>query len=425
MATTPPAEIPVARALRAFINELSARADVRVHERKYGYGMETKKELPAIRARFPPDMVALYEHMNGLTFIWDFADAYDPDSSPGLHGGRIVLRPLVSKWKFRRKDPGYSFPADTWFYGVDEHSNEGITYVVYREGEEPRRFEYVFGRAGEENEATFVASTFDGYLRKAIEHAFAWYWPQKSAESEATLARLRASPARLRPVLELSVKSWEPIDMRAFRLDRLRENAQYRKLGKVLKRMGEKVARTETPEELSERLVDRLAGLEGFDDATIAVLHDETSYGTATLWSGHFNKLPVEAQRRRLARYFCIGREEPLVRATITLKSLVPREVAERGLPGDFPSLLALLLSQAPGAQVERIVPHATLWDYISSGSRAEEILDVLVAPVKDAYVFHEQLPRGEPVPMTLTLRADLFPELHAGTTWTAGAVVD
>jgi len=408
----------LAHRLRAYINEFSTRADVYVHERKYGYAL-APKELDAMRKRLPADLAEFSARMSGVRFIWDLADRRDENLSPGVHGGRLVLVQLWSKSKFLRADPGYGFDKDTNFLIVDEHIAEGMTFLTYRKGEEPPQWRYVFGRAGEEGDATFVASSFSGYLDKAMEHAFTWYWPDGSAEGKSTLEALRATPAKPRPVFEVKVKEWEPLSRADLRRRQILRNIANRDAGKALKKLGVAVGKKESKEALAAKLIDHVIAMDALDDAAAEAIFDVVDYGIF-LTAGNAGRTKDAAVKRALvAEHLAFGEEESLVRAVITVR---PIATLPESIPGEPLGLLCLLLAQAPGSRVEETIGRTRLWDYFHPAPSWSERRRLLRATWSPKDLSMEAFVKGT-VKLELAVPRALLPDLVAGSTWQATAV--
>lgn len=409
----------IAHRLRAFINEFSTRADVHVHVRSYGHTLQ-QKELDGMRKRLPAELAELSAGMCGTRFIWDLADRRDEDLSPGVHGGRLVLVQHWSKSKFLRADPGYGFDKDTHFLIVDEHIAEGMTFLTYRKGEDPPQWRYVFGRAGEEGDARFVASSLSGYLDRAMEHWFTWYWPDGSAEGKATLEYLRANPAKPRPVFEVKVKEWEPLSRAELRRRQILRSAPKRNVGKALKQLGVAVGKKESKEALAAKLVDHVIAMEALDDAAAEAIFDIVDYGLSSTAPEVFRMKDVALKRAHVAEHLAFGEEEPLVRAVLGVRAVSP---LPETLPGDPLGLVCLLLAQAPGSRVEDAIPHAKLWDYLYPAPRWPERRKLLRTVWKPDMLISVDDFRSQTVELELALPRALLPGLAAGTTWQATAV--
>lgn len=408
----------LAHRLRAFINEFSTRSDVYVHERSYGHPIH-QKELDSMRKRLPAELAELSAAMCGTRFIWDLADRRDEDLSPGVHGGRLRLVQHWSKSKFLRADPGYGFDKDTHFLIVDEHINEGMTFLTYRKGEDPPQWRYVFGRAGEEGEATFVASSLAGYLERAMKHWFTWYWPDGSAEGTSTMEYLHANPARPRPIFEVKVNECEPLSRAEMRRRQILRGAPKRDVGKALKKLGVAFGKKESKEALAEKLVEHVIAMDALDDAAAEAIFDIVDYGVSITAPEVFRTKDVAVKRAHLAEYLAFD-EEPLVRALLCVRAVSP---LPEGMPGDPLGLICLLLAQAPGGRVEDAIPHAKLWDYIYPAPRWPERRKLLRAVWQPEMLVSSDDFRSEIVTVELALPRALLPELAAGSAWQATAV--
>jgi hypothetical protein len=198
-AAAPPASPVVAAVaeLRAFVETLKKRADVRVSVARVGR-RASRAELAQLKQKppLPAELIALYTEMNGLHVEWEFVEP------PG--GGCMRIPPVTQWTRFTGDDKTYmGFDDDQEALLLDEIQAEGGTWLVRgkKKGGEAR---LVFASAAEGSEGITPAPSIAAYLREAMAHGFVYYWPRcgrenryvSYADQEAALARFRALPEK-------------------------------------------------------------------------------------------------------------------------------------------------------------------------------------------------------------------------------------
>ncbi|MDG4787093.1 hypothetical protein O7626_14340 [Micromonospora sp. WMMD1102] len=191
--------------LREFITELQCRPDIRVEVAEVG-GPAAPEKLAALRAGegIPEELVAFHAEMDGVHVEWEFIEP------PG--GGCIRIAP-TSEWdRFRGDDENSTqFGEDCTALLLDEITPEGTVWLL-RSGDDDVRI--VFADDDRQN-AGDVADSIAEYLRMAMRHGFAHYWPvyaddendpdhDPSAppddEFEEAIRRFQSTPKPPRPV---------------------------------------------------------------------------------------------------------------------------------------------------------------------------------------------------------------------------------
>jgi hypothetical protein len=186
--------------LRAFVETLKKRVDIRVTVASVGR-RATKYELALLTDQkgIPDELVEMYAAMNGVNVEWEFIEP------PG--GGCIRVPPLNQWTRFTGDDQTYmGFGDDHDALLLDEIQAEGATWLV--RDRKSKSVRIVFASAAEGSDGVEPAGSIAAYLRGAIEHGFAYYWPRcfrenrnvSYAEQEAAVERFREPPERPSPI---------------------------------------------------------------------------------------------------------------------------------------------------------------------------------------------------------------------------------
>jgi hypothetical protein len=187
------AEKTPARMLRAFIEGMSARKDVRVREKKVG-GPAPAALLRAKRGVLPDDLLDFFAEMNGATFRFTMI----PDDSP-IDG--FELDPLEERTQFREREEVVQDGHGTGVYLsdfggpdvlhllLDNIRNERPVHYVKTRKAAPKAAKIVYSPEVDRPPMVDVAKSFAGYVRLGISRAFAHDWP-RSAAGKKIAARL-------------------------------------------------------------------------------------------------------------------------------------------------------------------------------------------------------------------------------------------
>ena len=115
-------------------------------------------------APVPASSAAFYHSHAAWRLRWDATD----DSGVG---GAIGL----SRRSWHQNDPGYGFAPHERFLIADLHNDQAMAFFRYGEGQEMDAASIVGASAGEEGDASFLASSIGAYVRDAIEARFGDY----------------------------------------------------------------------------------------------------------------------------------------------------------------------------------------------------------------------------------------------------------
>ena len=178
--------------LRAFVVRLRDRPDVEVLVARFGLPAPDDA-LAAADPTLPPELVAMYRHVDGVHVAWRFRAA------PG--GGTLHVPPLSERTVFTGDDQHYrNFGEACEALVFDANTPEGTTWLVRRR--DTGEVNLVFVSAGE-GEGVGVAATIAAYLRAGLDRGFGHDWPRcfrpsryvSYAEQEAAILRFREPPS--------------------------------------------------------------------------------------------------------------------------------------------------------------------------------------------------------------------------------------
>ncbi len=189
----------VAAELRAFVQALQKRKDIRVEVAKLGRKAGKAKLAELKHAKIPTQLIEFYAEMDGIHVEWRFIEP---------PGGGCIRIPAVSQWtRFTGDDQHYmNFGDDREALLLDEITPEGGTWLVRNAGAKGQKqidtFSIIFASAAEGSDGITAASSIVEYLRSAMANGFGYYWPRcfktnrhvSYAEQEATIERFRAAP---------------------------------------------------------------------------------------------------------------------------------------------------------------------------------------------------------------------------------------
>lgn len=185
--------------LRAFVQGLQKRKDIRVEVAKIGRKLGKAKLAELERAKIPTELIELYAEMDGIHVEWQFIEP---------PGGGCIRIPVASQWtRFSGDDQHYmNFGDDREALLLDEITPEGNTWLVRQAGAKGKKqidtFEIIFASPAEGADGVNAGASIVEYLRAAMASGFGYYWPRcfkpnryvSYAEQEATVERFRATP---------------------------------------------------------------------------------------------------------------------------------------------------------------------------------------------------------------------------------------
>jgi len=192
------AETSPARMLRAFIDGLSARKDIRVREKKIG-GPAPAALVRAKRGQLPDDLLDFFAEMNGATFRYTLI----PDDSP-IDG--FDIDPLEERTQFGEREEITENGRGTGIY-LSDFGGPGVLHLMFDNIQNERPVHYIKTRNAPPKGAKLVysprvdrpphvtiAKSVADYVRLGISRAFAVDWPQAAGGAKIA-ARLDAPPA--------------------------------------------------------------------------------------------------------------------------------------------------------------------------------------------------------------------------------------
>lgn len=162
----------------------------------------TRRWMGGETAPVPGSSAAFYHNLASWKFRWNATD----DSGVG---GAIGL----SRHSWQQNDPAYGFAPDEHFLIADVHNDQAMAFYRYRDGEELDTAVIVGASAGEEGDASFVASSIGSYVRDAIEARFGNYWFLGGSHARGARAWIDAQPLDPKPRFDVTVESVEPPDV--------------------------------------------------------------------------------------------------------------------------------------------------------------------------------------------------------------------
>jgi len=195
------AEKSPARMLRAFIEGMSARKDVRVLEKKIG-----EPAPPALvrgkRGELPDELLDFFAEMNGATFRF----ALIPDDTP-IDG--FEIDPLHEQWShFREREElrgvddrpagiylGDFGGPDVLHLLLDNIQNETPVHYIKTRKASPNTATIVYSPYVDQPPHHTIAKSLAEYVRLGISRAYVMFWPHDGAAVGAKIAaRLDAAP---------------------------------------------------------------------------------------------------------------------------------------------------------------------------------------------------------------------------------------
>ena len=191
------AEKTPARMLRAFIDGMSARKDVRVREKKIG-GPAPAALVRANRGQLPDDLLDFFAEMNGATFRFTLI----PDDTP-IDG--FEIDPLVELTQFGEREEIVQDGRGSGIYlndfggpGVlsllfDNIQNERPVHFIRTRNAPPKSAKLVYSPRVDRPPRVTVAKSVAEYVRLGISRAFAVDWPRNAAGTKIA-ARLDVPP---------------------------------------------------------------------------------------------------------------------------------------------------------------------------------------------------------------------------------------
>jgi hypothetical protein len=191
------AEKSPARMLRAFIDGMSAREDVRVLKKAIGEPAPAEL-LRAKRGELPDELLDFFAEMNGATFRY----ALIPDDTP-IDG--FEIDPLDERSQFREREDisTDAFPdvylsdfggPDVLHLLLDNIQNETPVHYIKPREAPPNAATIVYSPEVDRPPHHTVAKSLDEYVRLGISRAFVMGWPLDAAGATIA-ARLDAAPS--------------------------------------------------------------------------------------------------------------------------------------------------------------------------------------------------------------------------------------
>jgi hypothetical protein len=189
----------VAAELRAFVQALQKRKDIRVEIAKLGRKAGKSKLAQLEHSKIPKQLIELYAELDGIHVEWHFVEP---------PGGGCIRVPAVSQWThFSDDDQHYmNFGDEREALLLDEITPEGSTWMVRAKGSKTKAqindVQIIFASAAEGTEGVSPGGSIVEYLRNAMASGFGHYWPRcfktnrnvSYAEQEAAVERFRAVP---------------------------------------------------------------------------------------------------------------------------------------------------------------------------------------------------------------------------------------
>jgi hypothetical protein len=331
----------LAQKLRLFIERFSSQPGLHIEEKVFHPGT-SEKELKKLWPYLPEDMRAFYQEMNGVSFIWHFADHLKNGKRLPRFGsdfdGRLRLRQMNPSLEFKKNDPAYNFDKNLNFLMLDVHVNEGISYLLFPEGK-PKSAFIAFGAAAEESEykqrRSLKFASFTEYIETAMEKAFAWYWPSNSQQSVNTVARLEAdNKLNLPREYEVSLSDFSLISHDQHRAQSLHWKGTVAK--KYAAALGLKTSLAVGP--LHQEILKATKDIDALDNATVRALLKATFNNASS----------IDKARETLKTYFLSEGPASLLSLSVSLELVTKRPPEKIYL--EAPELTRIL-SACPKAQ--------------------------------------------------------------------------
>jgi hypothetical protein len=189
----------VAAELKAFVQALKKRKDIRVEIAKLGRKAGKSKLASLHSAKLPAQLLEMYSELDGIHIEWRFVE-------PG--GGGCIRVPSISQWTYFSGDDNHymNFGDDREAILLDEITPEGSTWLVRgvnpKTKEQIDNVQIIFASAAEGREGVSAGGSIVEYLRNAMASGLVHYWPRcfktnrhvSYSDQESWVERFRAAP---------------------------------------------------------------------------------------------------------------------------------------------------------------------------------------------------------------------------------------